>query len=199
MVMKTAILTVGTRGSGKTTFCKKVKSLHPEVILLCRDDYFDEHFGRHTFDPLTGDIESAIESFWGYATKMILNSPVDSVFLIDFWTIYEFSRKKIIARLYDAGISEVRCWFFNTPLETNICWFIERETNVPNSKEFYEFCVRRDYWSFRENVSDILLRGVQEDDADNCQLDPKREWYRFHFDQIVVVNPITDPPELISI
>lgn len=52
--MKTVMLTLGPRGAGKTTFCRKVVRARPEVAFVERDAVLVELFGSAALSPYTG-------------------------------------------------------------------------------------------------------------------------------------------------
>ncbi len=189
--MKTAILTVGMRGAGKTHFCKAVHKVRPDIHFFCRDDYFNEHFGHFTFDPYSGEGPYAAQCFWQFLIESINQN--EGIFLIDYWTGYVETRVDLINRLYIAGAEKVIAWFFNTPLKKNIEWFIEREFD-PNkkweSKENLADRCESDYNLFRKNIDDILDFN-KIDPAEivpNSDLHPRWDKYKFHFDQVITIN-----------
>lgn len=47
---KTVFITRGTSSSGKTTFAETIKSLNPEAVICCADDYFTDDEGNYNFD-----------------------------------------------------------------------------------------------------------------------------------------------------
>lgn len=53
--MKRVILTIGTPGVGKSTYCHKVVERHPEVAYLSRDDLAYELLGKVGFNPYVGE------------------------------------------------------------------------------------------------------------------------------------------------
>lgn len=175
--MKRVILPVGIRGSGKSTYCKEVKSLHPEIRLVCRDEFFEKKFGRFTFDPYTGEGHNASECFWKHVKSIIRK--LNGTLIVDCFTGWASERRMIGRELRQAGADEVSCWFFDTSLETTIQWFVKRELDPKKRWETESdlaFDCRHDYELFRENIQDIL---PGEDD------EPEEAW----FDSLRIINP----------
>ena len=61
--MRTVILTVGPRGSGKSTFCKKVIQLDPSIMMVSRDEIIKEHIGM-TEIGWYSDIRYVLDEMW---------------------------------------------------------------------------------------------------------------------------------------
>ena len=193
MKAKTAVLAIGMRGAGKTTYCKKVKEAHPEINFFCRDDFFMEHFGHYSFDPYSGEGHYADFCFWQHIEESLRER--SGVFLIDYWTGWADVRRKIVAKLCGYGATGVFGLYFDTPLETCVKQFVLRETKVDDldwQKEMYEHMARHNYDLFHKNLSDIF--PTEEEKSwlvPNAELDPNFvcDRLKFHFDGLTIVNP----------
>lgn len=53
--MRRVALTVGPRGSGKSSFCKGFIRSHPSVSLVSRDEILIELFGSTSLNPYAGE------------------------------------------------------------------------------------------------------------------------------------------------
>jgi len=194
--MRKAILVVGMRGAGKSTYCQKAKRLHPEINLISRDEYYVTHFSDCVFEPYTGTGAWAAELFWRHVGEVI--EQYKGVVLIDAFTGRASERRRIIADLYKHGAEEVVCWFIDCSLDRCVQQFVERQydpESVWESKRDLEARCRSDWKLFRKNVEDIFPNcdddAVSESQVPNSWLDPFNDYDRckFHFDGIVVIDP----------
>jgi len=156
-----------------------VKSLHPEIHLFCRDDYFLENFGHFTFDAYTREAQYAQQCFWQHVKETIEE---EGIFLIDCWTGWARTRRRLVTELRSVGIDQVICWFFNPSLESITRWFVQREYDPTKKWEREEALVRRckyDYELFYKNLEDVL---PAEEEESIFSIDKQ-------YDDLIIINP----------
>ena len=123
--MKRVILTVGPRGSGKSTFCEKVIAIHPEVVLVSRDAILLEMFGSVELSPYAGDHYIGKMRMWEIAAEYLKRE--DITIILDCWNGFARERYEITTNLRKLGAEVIEAWYFVTPEETVIKWTLERE------------------------------------------------------------------------
>lgn len=156
--MKTVILTIGPQGSGKSTYCNNVVAAHPDITLLSRDKLLEEMFGKTWLDPYSGGHYVAMERLLEMVRDVLQTNSQDTTLLLDCWNGSESERKHLISKLRDYGAEKIVGWYFVTPLNTTLRWFLERECAVDSSKwqrDSNERICRNNYPLFHEFAEDV--------------------------------------------
>ncbi len=159
--MKTVILTVGPQGSGKSTYCDKVATIHPDIILLSRDKLLNEMFGDTWLDPYCGGHYVVMERLFEILSETLGTNTPQTTILLDCWNGSERERHQLLKKLRDLGAEKIIGWYFVTPLATTIQWFLRRECSTNSSdweKESKEHMCRHNYQLFHEFASDVRNR-----------------------------------------
>lgn len=152
--MNRVYLTSGPRGSGKSTFAKKVIAASPEIILVSRDDILRKRFGYTSLDSYTGG-HAVVYKIVFEKIKEHLNGSEDSVILLDHWNGFPQHRRTIIRDLRGLGVEFVFCLYFVLPLETCQKWFMKKDDSAGASL----YSVESDYDLFYKTSSDIEADG----------------------------------------
>lgn len=176
--MKTAILTVGPQGAGKTTFCEQAVTANPDIRYVSRDKVLLEMFGGAWLDPYTSAHLTGIERFWEIVQQILRDSIGDTKVILDLWNEDCSDRFRITRKLRDWDVDVIKAWYFVTPLETSMRWFFKRE---------YEPAKKPSKW---DDLADALHRNsytrVFRQFHDNAE-DVK---CRDYFDSAVGINPL---------
>ncbi len=180
--MREVIVTVGTRGSGKSTFCEKALALDPSFVEVSRDKILLKVFNGTYLDPYGGGHFFASEKMWAEVTKHLF-SP-DLKMILDTWNGDRHDRWLIARKLRDLGADRVVAWYFTTPVETVEEWFWQKPGIAKSSEMlarqgqglvfFSEDAPRRDHEMFHRLAAEIDTEG---------------------FDEVVRINPLVLQPE----
>ncbi len=176
--MREAIVTVGTRGAGKSSFCEKAIAFDPSIVKVSRDEILLEMFGSTYRDPYVGNHGPAYDKMWRAVKKHLKAS--ESKMILDLWNGDSNDRHHIIRKLREFGADRVVAWYFITPVELVEEWFW-RKPGIAKSGEmrnhqgkelvFYsKDAPRRDHELFHQ-----LAANIYSDD----------------FDGVIRINPIT--------
>ncbi|NCS99204.1 ATP-binding protein [Candidatus Parcubacteria bacterium] len=166
--MNTVVLTSGPRGSGKTTFTKRITSEKPEIISVIRDEIFIEVYESVLLCPYTDDPTIGYHAVM-QKVKHHMHQQKDSTIILDHFTGFSWQRKLMIERLREDGADCVLCLYFLIPLETCIKWFMKKE----DINGFSKHSVVWDYNLFYEKSSDI-----EEDGFDKViYIDPRQLYF----------------------
>ncbi len=123
--MRQVILTVGPMCSGKTTCCKELLELDPELVLVSRDDICREKFGGIWLS--AGQHDRAWDVVWDKLEELLRQENVR--ILLDAWNSGPKARSGMVSALKQMGADKVTAWYFNTPEDTCVEWFIHRESD----------------------------------------------------------------------
>ena len=121
---KTVYLLVGPRGSGKTTYGKKLMENHLELKSISRDQILIRLFGSVYTDPYSGAQWIAyriMEKLLKYRLK-----EENITLLLDCWTGETRERKEILQMLKKFGADQVIALYFLTDVENVKQWFWEK-------------------------------------------------------------------------
>lgn len=161
--MKKIFLTCGTRGAGKSTYCKKVLKRHPEFILISRDEILIKIFGSTELNPYEGGHYYANEVMWRYVRKRLARAGNEDIkMILDCWNGFPEERVNIISKLKNFGADEVEAWVFITPLEKVIDWFDKKNRKKFNGREMNESRSRNDYKLFNKMAAKIDKEGFDK-------------------------------------
>lgn len=159
--MKTVFLTCGTRGAGKSMYCREIIKRQPDLILISRDEILIELFKKTELSPYEGGHYYAMEIMWK-RVKECLRKEGDVKMILDCWNGFTEDRKHIMLLLKLAGANRVVAWRFTTPLIKVIEWFDAKTRNKFNGKEMNESRSRDDYELFNRMAKNIEKEGFDE-------------------------------------
>ncbi len=120
--MKEALLTVGPRASGKTTFCKKAVELDPSIIFISRDEISVSLFGKTSFGTYKGEHLVVLKEMFE-KIKKAAESSSDLTMILDCFNGNTQERKIIIHKLREYGFEVVKAWQFITEPKYVKKWF----------------------------------------------------------------------------
>lgn len=185
--MKKAIVCVGPRASGKSSFCEKVSTCHPTIPVVSRDQLLIEQFGSIHLNTYSGAHEYAMELLW-QRVQSVVEVNLHPLLILDVWNGSSKERIRIVRKLRDLGIDKVTAWYFTTPVEQVIEWFwkkpgiaktSEMHTRKGENLSYYsETAPARDYELFHRYARNINSDG---------------------FDEIIEINPLLIQPEQIFV
>ncbi len=156
--MKTVILTAGPQGAGKSTYCKRVITAFPDIKLLSRDELLNELFGDVWLDPYGGGHCFAMKQLWQRIRKSLVQPGEHHTLILDCWNGSERERSSIVKKLRESGADQVIAWFFVTPLEYCIDWFISRECEIGEAewkRQSWEQSCSHNFHLFHERANDL--------------------------------------------
>ena len=162
--MKRVFLTSGPRGSGKSTYLKKVLGNHPELTVISRDEIAISLFGSIYLDHYTGDFSYLQEIVFERVGKILAENN-NATIILDYWNGYPGERKFIISKLKKLGADEVYCLYFEVPSAVCVEWF-KKKTDAGSLPE----ASIRDDCELYYNLS----RNIREDG----------------FDEVFTINPL---------
>lgn len=156
--MKTVILTVGPQGAGKSTYCERVIQTHPDIQLLSRDKLLKQLFGSVWLDPYAGGHYYAMEQLWKHVRTTLERATDHTTLILDCWNGSLRERSLIVAKLHEAGADKVIAWYFTTPLEQCVHWFVDRECEDEEEewkRQSRERSCRHNFHLFHMLASDV--------------------------------------------
>ena len=124
--MKTVFLTVGPQGSGKSVFCQKVVLENQHLKMVSRDAILIELFGTPWLDSYSGGHFLAHEKMWKDVAEYLTQD--DIALILDCWNGYPEERQEMVKRLRNLGAERVVAWYFTTPLNVCIEWYLQKPT-----------------------------------------------------------------------
>lgn len=130
--MKTVILTVGPRGAGKSNFCNQIVQSHSEIVLVSRDAILIELFGSIYFSAYSGGHWVALEKIWEIIAEYMQQSEV--LMILDCWNGFANERIIITKKLRSLGVERIVAWYFITPEDACLKWFMEEIKDEIKSK-----------------------------------------------------------------
>jgi len=134
--MKTAILTVGPRWSGKSTFCNQIIRSRSEIVLVSRDAILIELFGSTCISPYSGGHGFALEKMWEITTEYMQRN--EMLMILDCWNGFAEERNEITKKLRSIEIERIIAWYFITPEDVCLRWFMEdAEDEIKKEKSKY--------------------------------------------------------------
>lgn len=180
--MREIIVTVGTRASGKSTFCKKAVEADPSIIYISRDEILLELFGSTSLGSYSGGHTHAYDKIWETTKNHLIPKVVRII--LDVWNENTEDRRWIIKRLRKHKVDQITAWYFTTPIRFVEEWFwlkpnIAKMSEIINLQgqgfTFYsKDAPRQDHRLFHQLAKDI--------DSDG-------------FDEVIRINPVTMGPE----
>ncbi|MCP6726446.1 MAG: ATP-binding protein [Patescibacteria group bacterium] len=183
--MREIIVTVGPQASGKSSFCERVVTLDPLIMLVSRDTILTELFGGTLLSSYTDAHMYALEQMWEVVEEQLKSSSLKMI--LDTWNGSSDERHQIIRKLRYLGADRITAWYFVTPIESVEAWFWQKpgiakigemRTRKDEGLVFYlEDAPRRDYEIFHRLASGITSEG---------------------FDAMVKINPLVMRPEQVA-
>jgi|SRR3989344_4715382 len=122
--MNKVALTVGPQYIGKSTFCKRVIEESPNIILVSRDAILIELFGSVYLNSYSSGHYVALEKMWELVEAYLKEE--DKTIILDCWNDADETRKIIVKKLRALGVEIVGAWYFVTPRETCLKWYMEK-------------------------------------------------------------------------
>lgn len=180
--MKTVYLTSGPRGAGKTTFARDVVSKEPLVVLIERDEFTIREFGTTMFDPYDGTQYVAMEAFERYVDDVVEHADDDARIILDAWNGDAFARYLFVQRLRRLGVDRIICWYFVTPLDACIRWFLAKTDRGGCGED----SVRWDYELYHSSCEDIDY----SEEVFRIHYDRKTDREQRGFDIVRRINPL---------
>ncbi len=175
---KIVYLLIGQRGSGKTTYTKKLTEEDKKFYVINRDDILIKLFGSVHLSPYTGEHFYADNIVFRLLRKK-LSAKNEVKIILDYWTGSSLERRTLIRKLREYGATKVIALYFITPLELVEKWFWEKpgiakmsRIREPRKEEvvyFSEDAPSHDYEIFHD-----LAKGI---DADG-------------FNQVIRIDPL---------
>ena len=179
--MREAIVTVGPRAAGKSTFCERVIALDPSIVKVSRDEIAVELFGTDHADPRSGRHTIVREKMIEQVESFLVRENLRMI--LDTWNSNRHERRSVIRKLREQGFNRVVAWYFTTPADVVEKWFwkkpgVARMSEMSRRKGeglafYFEDSPRRDHKAFHCLASDI--------DSDG-------------FDTVISINPLNVPP-----
>lgn len=163
--MKIAVLTLGPRGAGKTTFCKEVVRARPEIGFVERDAILLELYGGVFVD---SGLELYTRRKIFERVSALLESNKTTV-ILDAWTMLAWDRREMVDTLRVLGFGRVVGWHFVTPEEDVVRQFLTREATSVSP------------WRFM--AADAVLAECQRYRTHRVELEQG-------FDHLVEINPM---------
>ncbi len=179
--MKTAYLTAGPRGAGKSTYVSMVQKCSPEILVVNSDELFIREFGADCFDPYSGMHIVAAQLLKQEIEKVFNLAKEDAKIIIDAWNGFPSKRIGYIRYLRELGVGFVVCWYFVTPLSACIKWFQQK----PECTSIRIDSIKWDWKLYHEQAADI--------DYPNCEIyRPEIDEFNYNrkFDMICRINPL---------
>lgn len=178
--MKTAYLTSGPRGAGKSTYVSLIKEIFPEILVIDRDKLFTEKFGDNSFDPYSGTQITAAQFLKQHIEEVVTSANEDAKIILDAWNGFYYERLDYIKLLRNFGVERIACWYFITPLTVCLEWFMQKADQHGSSKNGYVW----DYKLYHKEASDINHPDQE------VYLTEKDEIEDLSFDIICRINPL---------
>lgn len=173
--MKTAYLTSGPRGSGKSTFIGQLQRDYTSLLVFDRDKFFNQEFGNAWLNPYEFPGFVRMEIVKQEIEKIIKSTGEDIKLIVDCWNGFSNERRYISYMLRELGFDVINCLYFITPLEACLKWVRKKS----------------DCSSFSEQniISDYRLYHIEAEDILNP--DPDDPWFDGEiFDLVYKVNPV---------
>ena len=176
--MRTGILLVGPRGSGKSTWAASLVQQHPEVLVFNRDKFFAANF-PNGFDPYTNQLSYACELYWKSVSDAI-GDRLSGTFVLDYFTGYERARRTLVKEVLRGklGLDVVYAHVLLTSRTRTIQQYVERERIKQSGLN--AACAAHDYDLFWKETGDIFPLG----ECKQCT-----------FDAVRLIDP--DDPQLV--
>jgi GTPase SAR1 family protein len=178
--MRQVVLTVGPQHVGKSTFCKEIIKSHPETVLVSRDAILTDLFGSPYLDGYSGGHFIALEKMWKMMARQLKRRSV--VIILDCWNGPNNERCEITRKLRDLGTEIIGAWYFVTPEEACLGWYMEKVLADKHAKS-------PEWEKFRQETSRVSFL-----DHYRYFYEAARVNHRQGFDFVMKINPLEPPP-----
>lgn len=144
------VLSIGPRGSGKTTYCDRVIKHYPKVRIFSQDDAIRKQFGKLTFSQHE-QVDMAF--LWQAAFSFLRSLDRESDAILDMNFMSKAERISSIIKAKMAGAQSISCWYFVTPLQASAEFFMKKPERERG--EFTTAIYSLYYRDFHEQCRDI--------------------------------------------
>lgn len=155
--MKTIYLTSGPRGAGKSTYCKKVALLNPDLKVIIRDEVLIKLFGKTSLSPYEGG-HYYVQEVVIKMIKKLFDSAINVNIVLDFWNGFSRERKAMIKKFKELEADRVFCWQFQVEVDTCVKWFFQKS----DSEGYSESGIRSDHALYYEEAREINQDGFDK-------------------------------------
>jgi tRNA uridine 5-carbamoylmethylation protein Kti12 len=149
--MKTAYLTSGPRGAGKSTFVAQLQKENPALLVFDRDKFFDQEFGNAWMDHYLFSDVVRMEIMEQEIKRIINSNGEDINLIVDYWNGLYGTRIDISRMLRGFGINVVNCLYFVTPFSTCFRWF----RNKPDGFRYSTMAITHNYKIYHAQADDL--------------------------------------------
>lgn len=156
--MKTVILTSGPRGSGKSLYAETVRTHHPEITVVSRDQILIELFGSTSLNPYEGGHEYGFHTMLSMLREILSVDNPNTTILLDCWNGYSSDRIELIGKLRAMGADKVSCLQFLISADTCVEWFKKKPDNGGQP----EYSIRNDHLHYYQKAATIEEDGFDE-------------------------------------
>ncbi|TSC81496.1 MAG: hypothetical protein G01um101420_968 [Parcubacteria group bacterium Gr01-1014_20] len=178
---KCVYLLVGQRGSGKSSYAKRLLANQPELLLISRDEILVHKFGSTDTNPYGGAQWYVLEIMHRFLRFVLRTRPMAKI-ILDCWTEDSKDRASLVQKLREYGATRVTALYFVTSREVVNSWFWLKpgiakmeemgKHDGENLVYFSADAPSRDYDTFHR-----LARHINSDG----------------FDQVIRIDPRTEP------
>jgi predicted kinase len=176
----TVYLLVGQRGSGKSTYAKRLAEADPNIVLLSRDEILIREFGSEHGGYDDGRFAYAITQVFNNLREEISTRKGVRV-LLDTWTSDSAERQLMTATVRACGATRVVACYFVTPLNLVSEWFWKKpgiakasEARLRRGEKlvyFSDIAPVYEYQGFHE-----CAQGIENDGFDEViRVDPREK------------------------
>lgn len=168
---KSVYLLVGQRGSGKSSYAKRLLANQPELSHISRDEILVRKFGSADTNPYGGAQWYVLEVMHRLLRFVLRTRPMVKI-VLDCWTEDSKGRASLVQKLREYGATRVVALYFVTPREIVNSWFwlkpgiakMEemRSRNGENLVYFSADAPSRDYDAFHRLAKKIDSDGFDE-------------------------------------
>jgi predicted kinase len=130
---------IGQRGSGKSTYAKRLKESDPALLVVSRDEILIREFGSEHGDYGDGRFKYAQESLFQQLWQQLMSNSGQRI-IVDTWTGDSIDRIMLVSRLKDYGAHRVIALYLVTPVEVVSEWFWKK----PGVAKISEMKIRKD-------------------------------------------------------
>jgi predicted kinase len=157
--LKTVFLTIGPRGAGKSTFCKKMMEAFPQITCISRDQIMLEMYGTIYGGIYTSEFYYAIKKMFERVAEHLCKQK--QPLILDYWNGSTEERERTIQKLRKLGSERIIGLYFTTPENICLSWLTSRCKKEVKKKilitEPSEHALRKDYQLFHSDPIDPSL------------------------------------------
>lgn len=176
----TIYVLIGQRGSGKSTYGKRLTERYPNLQVISRDEILTRVYGSTSVNPYSGVFFYVFDVIERLIRRKFASAPGARI-LLDRWTEDSRERKRLVQKLRELGADRVVALYFVTPLELVNVWFWQKPgiAKIDDRKDddkkgtvyFLETAPEHDFNVFHE-----LAAGIDSDGFDEViRINPREE------------------------